>query len=163
MPAASTFATKVEADRWLAHKRTELDRGAVIDEQAGSQPLAHWWPGYLRSLSGLIGSTVKNYEIAWRLRVERHTLTISPLRSDDPYRTLELRYWTSGMLGIRVIQCRPRDPEAMGLVERANGYLETSLPRPSLRVTGRFQHPDPARYLLLSRSEHRRPQMPAFS
>lgn len=31
-----------------------------------------------------------------------------------------------GLLGIRVIQCRPRDPEAKGLVERANGYLETS-------------------------------------
>lgn len=31
-----------------------------------------------------------------------------------------------GMLGIRVIQCRPRDPEAKGLVERANGYFETS-------------------------------------
>ena len=30
------------------------------------------------------------------------------------------------MLGIRVIQCRPRDPEAKGLVERANGYFETS-------------------------------------
>ena len=31
-----------------------------------------------------------------------------------------------GILGIRVIQCRPADPEAKGLVERANGYLETS-------------------------------------
>ena len=31
-----------------------------------------------------------------------------------------------GMLGIRVIQCRPRDPEAKGIVERANQYLETS-------------------------------------
>jgi len=31
-----------------------------------------------------------------------------------------------GTLGIRVIQCRPRDPEAKGLVERANEYLETS-------------------------------------
>jgi transposase len=31
-----------------------------------------------------------------------------------------------GSLGIRMIQCRPRDPEAKGLVERANGYLETS-------------------------------------
>jgi transposase len=31
-----------------------------------------------------------------------------------------------GSLGIRVIQCRPADPEAKGLVERANGYLETS-------------------------------------
>jgi transposase len=31
-----------------------------------------------------------------------------------------------GSLGVRVIQCRPADPEAKGLVERANGYLETS-------------------------------------
>jgi transposase len=31
-----------------------------------------------------------------------------------------------GTLGIKVIQCRPGDPEAKGLVERANGYLETS-------------------------------------
>lgn len=31
-----------------------------------------------------------------------------------------------GALGIRVIQCRPRDPEAKGLVERVNGYFETS-------------------------------------
>ena len=31
-----------------------------------------------------------------------------------------------GCLGIKVIQCRPADPEAKGLVERANGYLETS-------------------------------------
>src|SRR3982751_1491897 len=31
-----------------------------------------------------------------------------------------------GTLGIKVIQCRPRDPEAKGIVERANGYLETS-------------------------------------
>lgn len=32
----------------------------------------------------------------------------------------------AGLLGIRIIQCRPGDPEAKGLVERANGYLETS-------------------------------------
>ena len=31
-----------------------------------------------------------------------------------------------GTLGIAVLQCRPADPEAKGLVERANGYLETS-------------------------------------
>ena len=40
-----------------------------------------------------------------------------------------------GMLGTRVIQCRPRDPEAKGLVERANGYLETSF-LPGRRFTG---------------------------
>jgi transposase len=31
-----------------------------------------------------------------------------------------------GTLGIKVVICRPGDPEAKGLVERANGYLETS-------------------------------------
>jgi transposase len=31
-----------------------------------------------------------------------------------------------GVLGARVLICRPADPEAKGLVERANGYLETS-------------------------------------
>ncbi|GAB3879514.1 IS21-like element ISMbo1 family transposase [Terrabacter terrigena] len=31
-----------------------------------------------------------------------------------------------GTLGIAVHQCRPRDPEAKGIVERANGYLESS-------------------------------------
>jgi transposase len=32
----------------------------------------------------------------------------------------------AGLLGVRVRICRPADPEAKGLVERANGYLETS-------------------------------------
>jgi hypothetical protein len=38
-----------------------------------------------------------------------------------------------GVLGVAICQCKPADPEAKGLVERANGYLETSfLPgRPS--------------------------------
>lgn len=31
-----------------------------------------------------------------------------------------------GTLGVRIAQCKPADPEAKGLVERANGYLETS-------------------------------------
>ena len=31
-----------------------------------------------------------------------------------------------GVLGTRLIQTRPYDPESKGLVERANGYLETS-------------------------------------
>jgi transposase len=44
-----------------------------------------------------------------------------------------------GTLGITVIQCRPRDPEAKGLVERANGYLETSfLPGRSFAGPGDF-------------------------
>lgn len=40
-----------------------------------------------------------------------------------------------GKLGIRVLQCRPADPEAKGLVERANGYFETSF-LPGRQFTG---------------------------
>ena len=44
-----------------------------------------------------------------------------------------------GLLGVRVIQCRPRDPEAKGVVERVNGYLETSfLPGRSFRCPADF-------------------------
>ena len=32
----------------------------------------------------------------------------------------------AGTLGTRIWQTRPRDPEAKGVVERANGYLQTS-------------------------------------
>lgn len=32
----------------------------------------------------------------------------------------------AGLLGVRVRVCRPADPEAKGLVERVNGYFETS-------------------------------------
>ena len=32
----------------------------------------------------------------------------------------------AGLLAVKIFLCRPRDPEAKGLVERANGYLETS-------------------------------------
>lgn len=46
-------------------------------------------------------------------------------RAGRPKLTTEFEAFR-GLLGIRVIQCRPRDPEAKGLVERANGYLETS-------------------------------------
>ena len=41
----------------------------------------------------------------------------SPDDGDDAFR---------GMLGIKVVLCRAGDPEAKGVVERANGYLETS-------------------------------------
>jgi transposase len=33
-----------------------------------------------------------------------------------------------GVLGVKILVCEPGDPEAKGLVERANGYLETSFP-----------------------------------
>jgi transposase len=59
-------------------------------------------------------------------------------RAGRPKLTAEFEAFR-GMLGIRVIQCRPRDPEAKGLVERANGYFETSfLPGRSFTSPGDF-------------------------
>jgi transposase len=44
-----------------------------------------------------------------------------------------------GVLGVAVTLCRPADPEAKGLVERANGYLETSfLPGRAFTSPGDF-------------------------
>ena len=49
--------------------------------------------------------------------VSRHGGRAKPTEAFDAFR---------GMLGMGVVICRPGDPEAKGLVERANGYLETS-------------------------------------
>ena len=55
-----------------------------------------------------------------------------------------------GTLGIKVIQCRPADPEAKGLVERANGYLPGST-----LVIWRDLFSDPDRAVFKSRDEIR--------
>jgi len=46
-------------------------------------------------------------------------------RADKPELTTAMNTFR-GTLGIKMVLCRPGDPEAKGLVERANGYLETS-------------------------------------
>jgi len=46
-------------------------------------------------------------------------------RAGRPELTAECQAFR-GTLGTRVVVCKPADPEAKGLVERANGYLETS-------------------------------------
>jgi len=68
--APETFTTRVDADRWLASKRADLDRGQVIDDRAGMQALQAWWPGYFAGTARLKESTRMSYETAWRLRVQ---------------------------------------------------------------------------------------------
>jgi len=46
-------------------------------------------------------------------------------RAGKPELTAECQAFR-GTLGTRVVVCKPADPEAKGLIERANGYLETS-------------------------------------
>ncbi|BCP14258.1 hypothetical protein MINTM021_11670 [Mycobacterium paraintracellulare] len=60
-----------------------------------------------------------------RVLVWDNESAIGQWRGGRPELTSEMNAFR-GMLGIKVIQCRPGDPEAKGLVERANRYLETS-------------------------------------
>jgi transposase len=91
--------------RWLS---------AVLlpSRQAPDVLAGHW------QLLGALGATPR--ALVWD-----NESAVGSWRGGRPKLTQEFEGFR-GTLGIRVIQCRPRDPEAKGLVERANGYLETS-------------------------------------
>lgn len=62
----------------------------------------------------------------------------------------------AGLLATRIYLCRPRDPEAKGLVERANGYLETSfLPGRTFTGPGDFNTQLTAWLAIANRRIHR--------
>jgi transposase len=62
----------------------------------------------------------------------------------------------AGLLATRLLFCRPRDPEAKGLVERANGYLETSfLPGRTFTGPGDFNTQLTAWLQIANRRRHR--------
>lgn len=77
--ARETFTTRVEADRWLAAKRADLNRGQVVDGRAGTRHLEVWWPGYYASTARLAERTRVAHEAAWRLRVQPRFGTV-PVR-----------------------------------------------------------------------------------
>jgi transposase len=61
-----------------------------------------------------------------------------------------------GVLGVKIVVCNPADPEAKGLVERANGYLETSfLPGRSFASPADF-NAQLGDWLVLVNQRHRR-------
>jgi transposase len=91
--------------RWIMARM--LPSKAAADLIAG-----HW-----RLLTGL-GAVPK--ALVWD-----NEAAVGSWRGGSPQLTEDFAAF-AGLLGIRIIQCRPGDPEAKGLVERANGYLETS-------------------------------------
>jgi transposase len=61
-----------------------------------------------------------------------------------------------GVLGAKIVVCDPADPEAKGLVERANGYLETSfLPGRSFQGPADF-NAQLTDWLVVANQRHRR-------
>jgi transposase len=105
-PAQLPVLTMVSGySRWLS---------AVLVPSRHAQDLFAGWWRLIAGLGGVPRALVWDGEGA-----------IGRWRAGKPELTAECQAFR-GTLGTRVIVCRPADPEAKGLVERANGYLETS-------------------------------------
>jgi transposase len=91
--------------RWLS--------AVLVPSRHSADLFAGWWQ-LITALDGVPRALVWDGEGA-----------IGRWRAGKPELTAECQAFR-GTLGTRVVVCRPADPEAKGLVERANGYLETS-------------------------------------
>jgi transposase len=91
--------------RWLS--------AVLVPSRHAEDLFAGWWQ-LITALGGVPRALVWDGEGA-----------IGRWRAGKPELTAECQAFR-GTLGTRVVVCRPADPEAKGLVERANGYLETS-------------------------------------
>ena len=109
----------------------------------------------VRSLPGALAARVAGFTEG-QLRVLAEHLGAGSGAGGGPYLSGEEFEAFRGLLGIQVIQCRPRDPEAKGLVERANGYFETSfLPGRSFTSPGDF-NTQLASWLVRANDRHHR-------
>jgi transposase len=91
--------------RWLAAR--------LIPSRVAEDLFAGWWE-LIVQLGGVPRVLVWDGEGAIGQRRRRTTVLT------------QQAHGFRGVLGARVVICDPGDPEAKGLVERANGYLETS-------------------------------------
>jgi transposase len=91
--------------RWLSAR--------LIPSRVAEDLFAGWWQ-LLQGLGGVPRVLVWDGEGAVGRRRRRVTVLT------------EAAHAFRGVLGAKIVICNPADPEAKGLVERANGYLETS-------------------------------------
>jgi transposase len=91
--------------RWLAAR--------LIPSRVAEDLFAGWWQ-LIAGLGAVPRALVWDGEGAVGQRRRRQTVLT------------EAAHGFRGVLGAKVVICDPGDPEAKGLVERANGYLETS-------------------------------------
>jgi transposase len=122
-----------QCDLWFPPVDVPLGMGHV-----GRPPVLVMAFGYSRMLDALMLPSRQcpdllagHWELLERTGAVPHALVwdneaaVGSWRAGRPKLTAEFEAFR-GTLGIRIIQCRPGDPEAKGIVERANGYLETS-------------------------------------
>ncbi|WP_370523946.1 IS21 family transposase [Cellulomonas sp. APG4] len=124
---------RVQCDLWFPPAPVPIGFG-----QVGSPPVLVMVSGYSRMIFARMLPTRQGRDLIagrWELLramggvpaqlVWDNEAAVGSWRAGQPRLTEEFEAFR-GTLGISVHQCRPRDPEAKGLVERANGYLETS-------------------------------------
>lgn len=135
-----------QCDLWFPPVDIPLGSG-----QAGRPPVLVMVSGYSRVITAAMLPSRQSPDLLaghWRLisgwgRVPKilvwdNESAVGQWRGGKPALTEAFNAFR-GTLGIRVIQCRPADPETKGLVERANGYFETSfLPGREFRGPGDF-------------------------
>jgi transposase len=135
-----------QCDLWFPPTPVPLGAG-----QAGTPPVLVMVSGYSRIMTArmlpsrqgpdlLAGhwAMLSGWGASPRALVWDNESAVGSWRAGRPQLT-EAMHGFRGALGIKVILCRPRDPEAKGLVERANEYLETSfLPGRSFSGPGDF-------------------------
>lgn len=122
-----------QCDLWFPPVDVPLGFG-----QAGRPPVLVMVPGYSRVITARMIPSRQSPDLLaghWALisgwgRVPRALVwdnesAVGQWRAGRPQLTEAMNAFR-GTLGIKIVQCRPADPEAKGLVERANGYLETS-------------------------------------
>jgi transposase len=134
-----------QCDFWFPEIQLPVDCGQV---RAPTQlPVLVMVSGYSRWLSALLVPTRTGQDLYagwWRLLTELggvprtlvwdNEAAVGQRRRGQSVLT-EAAHAFRGVLGTGVFLCDPRDPETKGLVERANGYLETSF-LPGRKFTG---------------------------
>ena len=121
--------------RWLSAR--------LIPSRVAEDLFAGWWQ-LLAGLGAVPRVLVWDGEGAVGQRRRRQTVLT------------EQAHMFCGVLGAKIVICEPGDPEAKGLVERANGYLETSfLPGRSFASPADFNAQLTA-WLVLVNQRHRR-------
>lgn len=124
---------RLQCDLWFPPVDVPLGAG-----QVGSPPVLVMIAGYSRMMFALMLPSRQAPDLIaghWALLTSMGAVArelvwdneaaVGSWRAGQPKLTADFEAFR-GVLGIGVHQCRPRDPEAKGLVERANGFLETS-------------------------------------
>jgi transposase len=155
---------RVQCDLWFPPADVPLGAG-----QVGSPPVLVMVSGYSRMLFAVMLPTrqapdllaghwlvLQQMGAAPRQLVWDNEGAVGSWRAGKPKLTEDFEGFR-GTLGIGVHQCRPRDPEAKGLIERANGYLETSfLPGRTFTGPGDFNDQLTTWLAKANRRHHRR-------